>query len=391
MSIVKETSKTYNFKTRYVFRGTEVEEDKVLTFKRHRTGELLPNYRQVIKDKGNATTPLVAYEQLLVNSYVRPFQGIDNLVTAFPHITSTKFNFEAFEPIQSVPSYLVDEAVAAATSRAYKKIGELTDPFKGQVFLGELKETLQLLKNPLAKSIQLTNAFLRKRKAADKNFRKTKALGESWLEYRFGILPLIQDIGSLLELAQKQAQRNETLSYRFYGKSEGSSSDVLLSNDMGFDVSISVEEVYKAECIINLGFNQSLLNVPSEFSARLEANLLNPDTLLETGWELFPFSFLIDYFVNVGDIISAAVASQRGVVYSSRSIVRTTETRYTASYVNAPAWGEISDPGFRLYHVKRRDVVRDALPLGIPPVVFTLPRSDIRLANIAALLTLLLT
>ena len=46
-----------------------------------------------------------------------------------------------------------------------------------------------------------------------------------------------------------------------------------------------------------------------------------PSEFIPTAWELLPWSFLIDYFVNIGDVIQANIVSLSDLAWANRSDV----------------------------------------------------------------------
>jgi hypothetical protein len=47
---------------------------------------------------------------------------------------------------------------------------------------------------------------------------------------------------------------------------------------------------------------------------------LHPSNWLPTAWELLPYSFVYDYFANIGDIINAATVQQSDMTFGNRLI-----------------------------------------------------------------------
>jgi hypothetical protein len=47
-----------------------------------------------------------------------------------------------------------------------------------------------------------------------------------------------------------------------------------------------------------------------------------PSELVPTAWELLPWSFLVDYFVNVGDVLSSAVTASSNVNFVNKTVIQ---------------------------------------------------------------------
>lgn len=370
----------------FPFNRTFFDREFVVSGYEYRDGNEMPMHAQVIQDGGNATTGLVAYR-----TGVREFQpGMTTYNrNGFGYAYQGSSTWHGYNPaipnVSSFPNSLNDDAVARATSLMYQKLASLHSPFQGQVFLGELKETIEFLHDPFRKSVDLLKALVSKRN----RFRKVKAAAaDSWLEFRFGILPLIHDVQDILKLADDKSQKDAVKAFRVYAKAEQSSSS--FNYDIGDYLTrydIEVESYFKSECIIRCGVGFKHESVPGSFSSRLQASIDDISMIPVTAWELVPYSFLVDYFVNVGDIIQSASVGQSAVSFTSNSLIRTCELRYQSTNCRR-VQNDMTITSFTPKKVStfRRDVTRTNTLAAIPPLVFSLPGSKIRYANIAALL-----
>jgi len=124
---------------------------------------------------------------------------------------------------------------------------------------------------------------------------------------------------------------------------------------------------------------------------RLQSFGFTPEEFVPTAWELLPWSFLADYFANIGDILSAFVTDTSSIAWTSKSNVRIVDQKIWTRHENW--WGSAKrtysltySPGYlhwRKKTISRRNSARNL----IPPLTFRLPTSDGKLLNIAALLT----
>jgi hypothetical protein len=249
--------------------------------------------------------------------------------------------------------------------------------------LGELKETFELLRNPFGASVRLLRAL-----SQAKHLRR--AVADSWLEFRFGILPLISDVESILEVARRQLLQNEVVRFKSYARAEaaGSKTGFYATSIVGMNClkysrwSTLVEDVY------HFGILADKLDRASSLSEGV-SEFLQPKYIVPTAWELIPFSFLVDYFSNVGDIISATSSGRFDTSYCSHSVITTYECSVSFSPMKdtGQVVGIIIDPHTTpVINYKTRILKRRQANLGIPPLVFHLPGSSVRYFNIAALL-----
>jgi hypothetical protein len=121
--------------------------------------------------------------------------------------------------------------------------------------------------------------------------RKSKALADNWLEYHFGWEPLVKDIGSAIDVLQRPPPKKK--------KVVAKSQRVFPNVDHPSGSSpVWTEEVYTMK--VRLSADISVSN-PNLYMAN-QLGFVNP---LSIAWELVPFSFVVDWFGNVGDVLSS--------------------------------------------------------------------------------------
>lgn len=358
----------------------------------YRLGDDRPNFAQIIKDGGNATNDL---HGVLYSGKVDPGFVVGQCTACGPDAQTVYSTFCGLgitwdnDDDVIFPPDLQDESKAIARSRAWSKISEIQrGSFNGYVFLGEFAQTARMLTNPLKESIKLTRDLLKVRgKASIKDF------GDLWLQYRFGILPFISDMSEISKLLSEQTEERVRERFRFYGKASKSITEKYESSSPGFIATAHgyTDKIYDAETIIRFGMQTNLIDSTSTLQSRA-LSTLDLTKVLPAAWELVPWSFLIDYFVNIGDIVATVSESSSVLSYNVESNIKTVTKRTTVKdWVSAwPEGFEIISQTPKTVTVKRREVHRKGGTLEIPPLTFTLPGSDVRLKNIAALLTKLL-
>lgn len=112
------------------------------------------------------------------------------------------------------------------------------------------------------------------------------------------------------------------------------------------------------------------------------------------GWlKLLPWSFLIDYFSNIGDVITASVATRSDVRWTNKSVVISRSYESVANF-DLPATKSIyglrfvSGRGSSVTSKRIRKIVqrRRGVLLGTPSISFNIPGRPAQWANMAALL-----
>lgn len=116
-------------------------------------------------------------------------------------------------------------------------------------------------------------------------------LGSLWLEYHFGWEPLVKDIFTAVDILLTIPQE-----ISIKEKSKWLSNDFVLSSKTAY-VTMRGEFKSRSRAIV---FADFLVNNVEQFRAT-QLGLTNPAAW---AWELIPFSFLVDWFVSVGDALA---------------------------------------------------------------------------------------
>lgn len=215
------------------------------------------------------------------------------------------------------PSHLYDEAQARAETEFVKQVRQARTKWESGEFLGEIFQTARLLVNPL-KSIrgQSVNAGRRIRDIAkrfkgwDKNSDRLQRCTDTYLAYKFGIKPALEDAKGISKAVLAMAnghQRYEVQRLIGTGVAEEAISDVVagaaLSGPANPAVRFTYRDKRKATVRILGGYSVALDRSPE--MGFFDQVGLAPDNWVPTLYELFPWSFVIDYFVNAGEVLDA--------------------------------------------------------------------------------------
>lgn len=232
----------------------------------------------------------------------------------------------------------------AAVAKFYSKASSAVTPLKGLVVLGELKKTLRLLAGALLTGMKALLALqtdvravwakLRRelstlsnrqqRRAAVK--RALKDVSDQYLQFTFGIQPLLNDIESFLSVIADRGIRREVI--RVSVKSQTISVEdhkwntLQSSGDITSDLTKTVK--IKSRVVGVVEWERPGVSVTNITARDLGLSLREVVPAL---WELLPYSFLIDYFVNVSDVLNTVFYADMKFVYAW------TSTKYDQSYV----------------------------------------------------------
>jgi len=193
-----------------------------------------------------------------------------------------------------------------------RKIREKQTAFQGGVFLGELAQTLSMIRNP-AKGLRglvdetrdiLANIRRLGLKNSLSRSRVTEQLADAWLELQFGWKPLLNDVDdgcrALAILNTGQSLSTGRISAAHTHESNPTRTTVKYSQNGIALWNVLTDTRTRCTTVF-----RGALRVEARNPAELRRDLFgfNPNNFAPTIWNLIPYSFLIDYFTNVGDII----------------------------------------------------------------------------------------
>lgn len=277
-----------------------------------------------------------------------------------------------------------------AATAFYKKLESTKTLFQGGTALAELGETLRMIRSPLKGLRKGLDDYLsdvtKRRKGSPAS--KQKALADTWLEHSFGWMPLVNDIEegmSYLDRRKKQLE-NETIPITAIAKAE----DTLFTPMSGSTVLTSYG------CLKTYKYRVSVRYKGAIWSNRQSQTIATPESLglglrnfAPTLWEIMPYSFLVDYFTNVGDVISAYSLRKTKLAWGCRTErwetvlsssqpwqAMATNNYNVLSWLSSPPSGDTSK-----VTVKRSRVT--SVP--VPDLYFEVPGLGTKWLNLAAL------
>lgn len=290
-----------------------------------------PNWRSQVANLQNATTPASGFYLTLNYSegwhWVIRKDSSNNLVRFDTYgsyagekaCTIRSGGGPQLWPTTTNNSVAYNRAVIAFR----KKVRALQVAFSSPTFLGELRETIHMIRHPAQGLSNLARSYLQRVKDAKKKRPRDwqKNLSSLWLEQAFGWQPLISDINQAHK-AYESKIRTEVQFVSGFGKSESLRS--LSFNGNQSEVSGMVHFVTsrrqtESQLVKLRGCVKHQVQAPSkEVLTRFG---FTPSEFVPTAWELMPWSFLIDYFTNIGDIITANVTSLADLAWVDQSVI----------------------------------------------------------------------
>jgi len=276
-------------------------------------GDTIAQFRKVIASGGNATTRLSGVKWKLLQVPSALSHGYRSKTSPLTDGSDVVLNGNLL-PLQiaspSAPPSLGLTTTTAnnqALTRYYSNLAGVSSQFKGEVFAGELRETLSMIRHParaLRNGMRDYLVFLRKNARNQAKHKRKKFVRDTWLEYSFGFKPLINDLDSAIK-AFYQSKWTKPIFEMVKGTGRENISAInpaAIYFDVGGGHELigklkSEEEQFVKYFGIYFSTNTGVSD-PHSYG-------FSPWEFVPTLWELIPYSFLVDYFSNVGNILNS--------------------------------------------------------------------------------------
>lgn len=303
----------YNVKTNYPIPATSVTSRETKKITRTSDGGLLPNWQDVVRKHGNATTAFSGVFQSIESGQFYAYVNVQTSAgqLGHPRVYNESVSGDIALYGNSFPTGTYGsqaEAQNTAYIRWNKKLQNEFRAIEGGVLIGELRETMRMLRSP-AKALlgkldkYVTHVSKRNRGNGNKSSIK-KVIADSWLEHSFGWKPFINDIADAHKLYSRLGQKEMTVKVT---SGASAKKQVVGTVSAGATYANQVQvlwtERHYEESHSRIK-GEILVSAVTNTSSILQQAGLTFDQFIPTAWELLPWSFLVDYFTNIGDILA---------------------------------------------------------------------------------------
>jgi hypothetical protein len=224
-------------------------------------------------------------------------------------------------PVSLITDAEISAAISVAATQAWEKsAGHLAGVLQD---VAEMRQTLSMFTRPLSSIQPLLRSmnksktgFLKKGvEVGNASFSSARNL---WLQYRYGIRPLVSSVQGILKALEKTGGKSrETFRGSYSLNRSGSSPGSFTAWDLTCQYADDSTDLVEIRTGLIMEGGASL---PQKLG-------VDASGLLTLPWELVPFSFVADWFLNVGSFLGALVPALSKDPLGSWVTVRRKQTR----------------------------------------------------------------
>jgi hypothetical protein len=222
-------------------------------------------------------------------------------ITGMPSLSFQLFDF----PDQSI----VTDADNRAIRKFISRCEDVQSSFESGQDLGEWKQTVSAVTDPLGHLKNHVLSYFDKLRKLKRKYRRPrdlkKALANAYLEWTFGWGPIVDDIASGVAGLENLANHQVSVPVHASANAQFAGSVAPFGNySTGTFVTTSKVQQASYYEIRLKGAYRSRCDAAGRIPKSQMLQLDLPH-FIPTVWDLLPYSFIVDYFLNVGDIIHA--------------------------------------------------------------------------------------
>lgn len=365
------------------------------------SGRTLPGWRKLIARHQSATTGLVKVQNF---GYLAKGQGFTRVKHSAAGVATLSEFGELCGSYCTAPGLDWSSVTAVqdkATAIFLKKVQKVNESeLSGQVFTAEFGKAVRQLRSPFRalRAGMFDYLYRIGKKQKDRQFRaltsaqKLSVVGETWLEYSFGLMPTVMDLEAGLKLLDSLGNLDRFIKVRaIAGTSTGNGAAPI--NRYGTNSSCKFEVYTKNltsnEClIVGEVYRPMSMVSPMGFAEKARFDFAE---FIPTIYELCPYSWLLDYVTNVGDVLNTLAVDRSSIAWASRTTCmvgsKILSGRHNDAYqktIHGPNYiASGGDFGISVRTSKR--ITRDVPSLDTPAFHLDVDLSPLKLLNVAGL------
>jgi len=228
----------------------------------------------------------------------------------------------AYWPQSSLSSFNVDTLVNLAVTDVHAKVDEAT--VQGLVSVAELHKTVAGLARLYRQLLKLIKSAYKARRLLLNGIISVAEATELYLQVRYGLRPLYYDMLSYIKVIDSFNDNKRVRLISVMADNKGSTTPVSCYVGNNWSSSGTLIDHKKIEVRAGILLQPTLNS--NELLEKLRSQV-GLDQFAESVWELVPWSFIIDWFVNAGRLIAAWTPELETKILGSWVTVDETNTR----------------------------------------------------------------
>lgn len=304
-------------------------------FRAEREGGLKPVSPMSKTKSSYLLVPGAAHQLLTGNGFTYVHQCTGALVSASAHSWLANLKNHPADPSASTKPALLQQALARAQ----------TDAWDTATFLAEFGKTVEMLTTFYGRWRETSQKVLN---AARKKKRLGENLGEAfsnaWLEGRYGVRPLVYDMMDIHEAYNRVTQGVESPLSRGWAQEEvspnhasnvGQTTAYAYARGGSFDSPTLQSYSGRGTAMQWIALLSKERRLRATVGVSVTTRVATQFDLAVTAWEIVPYSFIADWFINICDLIAAWSPFATGYF---RYATFTDEVIFTRTATTLPVW-----------------------------------------------------
>lgn len=330
--------------------------------------------------------------------------------------TSITKSYTGFPGVNQVFVDYAPSVENAALSALYTKLRLTRSQMNGLTVLGELRDTVKLLRNPASALIKgffdwSDNIRVISKQSSFQGVkgrrRFQRVASDSFLEAQFGWRPLISDVQGIAQTVARLVvnSQNRIDSVVVTRSSSGGRAnevwsvlDPAVPDSVPYVAAARWDRRYKSfkSCRYQAFISSSVTGDSTMFSRVAQVSGFTLENIVPTLYELTPYSFLLDYASNLGECINARFTDVSNFRHGIKTTVSKDEVDIISdvdlssiraeTIANGHRVVSLTGMGGRLTEIRTslNRTVLNTLPM--PNLQFTLTSSGLKVGNVLALI-----
>jgi predicted HAD superfamily Cof-like phosphohydrolase len=295
------------------------------------TGQTNPSWKSEIFRGVSATTPAFGTRRTFEQVFLSAQAFWDNLLPSTSHRTDFDESWGHTPVDMPTIGTPTQSQITEAENRAIRRFIEKAESVRGSVEsgqdFGEYHQTVESFMRPCNSLREHTLSYFPSLMKVKHKYRDAislrKALADTYLEWTYGWNPLISDIAQAYVDLNNKGFDLYPISSGGHVTYNGLSDLSTINTGSGlFTIDVVRKTVSTYQVRLKGSIKSGRVNgsLPVLQEAQLDAAHFLP-----TAWDLLPYSFIADYFINIGDIIKSACFVQSALAWGVKTTRNITE------------------------------------------------------------------